>query len=314
MNDEDTSGNLVKTKHRRVSVILLVITTVLWGTTFTITKTLTTEVMPPFFYMGLRFLIATLGFLPFMMKFKKLDIYSLKVSAFSGFLYFASNITQTLGLAYTTPSKAGFLTGINVILVPVFLAIFFKKKVKKTIWIAVILAIVGTYILSFSGIEGVSIGDPLIIACAVLYAWYIIYIDKHTRKIDPILFSTVQLIFITAFSFGVSGIFEDWGYILGSGADSIFTTNIILIMVYMGIIATSLTFLFQIFGQQHVSSSRTALIFALEPVFATIFAILWGKDVLTLQLVIGSILIFVGIIISIERNNKEENAASIKHK
>jgi drug/metabolite transporter (DMT)-like permease len=306
MDDETTPGELVKTNHQRVSEVLLVVTTVLWGTTFTITKTLT-EVMPPFFYMGLRFMIAALGFLPFLMKFKKIDMYTVKVSFLAGFLYFTSNLTQTIGIAYTSPSKAGFLTGINVILVPVFLAMFFKKKVKKTIWIAVVLAIAGTYILSFSGIEGFSLGDPLIIACAVLYAWYIIYIDKHTKRIDPILFSMLQLIIITAFSFGVSGIFEDWGYIFGSGAGTIFTVNIIMIMVYMGIAASSLTFIFQIFGQKHVSSSRTALIFALEPVFATIFAILWGKDVLTLQLVIGSILIFVGIIISIERNNKKEN-------
>lgn len=308
--EEETAKRLpAGGKFKHASEALLVITTVLWGTTFTITKTLT-EVMPPFFYMGLRFFIATLGFLPFIMKFKKFNVYQLKVSILAGFLYFASNLTQTIGLAFTSPSKAGFLTGINVILVPVFLALFFKKKVKKTIWIAVVLAIAGTYILSFSGIEGFSAGDPLIIACAVLYAWYIIYIDKHTKRIDPVLFSMVQLIFITVFSLGFSVVFEDWSYIFGGGAGNIFTVNNVMIMVYMGLVATSLTFLFQIFGQQHVSSSRTAIIFALEPVFATIFAMLWGKDVFTLQLLVGSILIFAGIIFSIER--KKDGVSDLK--
>ena len=83
MEEETAFDGPAGSKHQRASEALLVVTTVLWGTTFTITKTLT-EIMPPFFYMALRFLIAALGFLPFIMKFKKFNLYQLKVSILAG--------------------------------------------------------------------------------------------------------------------------------------------------------------------------------------------------------------------------------------
>ncbi|MCP4764594.1 MAG: DMT family transporter, partial [archaeon] len=170
-NDND---NININGKEKLSILLLIITTILWGTSFIITRTII-EVIPPMFYMGLRFFMAGIAFIPFIKQFKKISKEEIKISFVAGFLYFVAIGTQTLGMTdiNTTASKAGFLTGLNVILVPIFLAIFFREKISKRIWIAVVLAIIGTYILSSNnGINSISIGDILIIICAIFCAFY----------------------------------------------------------------------------------------------------------------------------------------------
>jgi drug/metabolite transporter (DMT)-like permease len=152
--------------------------------------------------------------------------------------------------------------------------------------------------MSFTGLEIVTIGDPLVIICALLYAIYIIYIDRKAKEIDIFKFSQLQLLFITIASFGISAIIEDWSSIFTVNASMIFTLDHFLWLVYIGIAVTSLTFIFQVFGQRYIDETKTGLIFSLEPIFATFFAVLWGNELLSVQLYVGSILIFIGILIS----------------
>jgi len=305
-------------KRKRISEFLLIVTTILWGTTFIITKN-TTQVIPPLFYIGVRFIIGFLVFIPFFKHFKSFskDKNQIKISIIAGFFYFVSIVAQTFGLRFTTASKGAFITAISVIMVPVFLAIFFKEKSSTSLWIGVMLALIGTGILSFEGIEKFEIeqiiGDVLIFICAVFYAIYIIYIGKKANKVDMLPFTALQLFLISILSFILS-FFTGELIQVSENTDIIFSTSNILILIYMGAIATSLPFLFQGFGQKNVSSTRAAIIFALEPVFATIFAILLPLllpfllegESLNLQTILGSIFIFIGIIISIERKSKKK--------
>ncbi|MBD3351412.1 MAG: EamA family transporter [Candidatus Lokiarchaeota archaeon] len=276
------------------------VTTILWGSTFAVTQT-TIAFIPECFYMGIRFGIAGICFFPFYKKFRGFNKHNLKVSCIAALLYWSSNLTQTIGLKYTSVSKAGFLTGLNVIMVPILLAIFFKQKASRNLWIGVILATIGTAVLSFFDTDltgGFSWGDPLILICALTYAIYIIYLDKHLREMSIIAFSSVQMIFVSLYSFGLSLILNDWGYIFGEGATLIFNIETLLIFLYMGVIATAGSLVFQIYGQRHLSPTKSAIIFALEPVFATIFGILFGIDQLSTALLIGAAFIFAGILIS----------------
>ena len=293
-------------RKKNLALFLLILTTLLWGTSFIITRTLTNTI-PVFFYLGLRYSIATIGLIPIFRRYKGLSMKEVKIAGIAGLIYFFSIVTQTIGMRFTTASKAGFLTGLNVILVPIIVAIVFKKSISKKLWVAVILATIGTYIMSFTGLELVTIGDPLVIICALLYAIYIIYIDRKAKDIDIYRFSQLQLLFITIASFGISAIIEDWHSIFTMKASMIFTLDHFLWLIYIGIAVTSLTFIFQVYGQRYINETKTSLIFSLEPIFATVFAVLWGNEFLSVQLYIGSILIFIGILIpSIKRNNKRD--------
>ncbi len=122
---------VISKRHNIGSLIVLILTNVLWGSSFILTKILTNNQIPIFFYIGLRFTIALLGFLPFVFRLKHITKSLLLTSLFTGFLYFFSILFQTYGLQYTTAGKAGFITGLGTVFVPFILFLAFKKPIKK---------------------------------------------------------------------------------------------------------------------------------------------------------------------------------------
>jgi len=291
--------NVSNSKQLKIGTILLVITTIIWGSTFIITNILT-QIVPPMFYMGVRYLIGFIAFIPFLGRLKTFTKRQFRIAFIAGSLCWASFAFQTVGIKLTTATKSAFITGLNVIMIPIFLAIFFKKKVSKKIWISTFFALVGVSILSFGSIEKPSIGDLLVFICDIFYALYVIYIGIHLKEIDTIGLSAIVVFIISLFSFIISFIFEDMQYIFGEGASSIFTYQNLGIMLYMGLIATTISNLTQNYGQTHISAAKTAIIFSLEPLFATFFAVL-GKESLNLQIINGAILNFIRIVLSIEK-------------
>ena len=303
-------NSLPQSRLRIITIFLLVLTTVLWGSTFIITKTIIKEV-PIFFYLGLRYMIALIGFTPFIIHLKKINTKIVIYGAFSGILYYFAVVTQTYGLQTTSAGKAGFITGLSTVMVPFIAWLIFRKKFNKRIWLAVGLSVSGMAFLLLDGKGEVLIGDILILICAVFCALFIIYNDKYVKLVDIFLYSIVQLIMLTLLCFGSSLLINE-SYNLSKNADIGFW----LIMFYMGFIATTLTFLFVNWGQQHHGPSKTAIIFALEPVFAVLFAsFLIGNEVLTWQMWIGCGLIFIAILITVLKNDdlikhSEENLNS----
>ena len=188
-------------------------------------------------------------------------------------------------------------------MVPIILSIFSRKKLPVRLWIGVISAVLGTATMTLVGSEVISPGDILVFICAVFYAIYIIYIGNKTHEVDMIVFSAMQLLFISIFSFIMSALTEF--NIVFENVNSIFGLNNVFVLIYMGAVATSLPFVFQTYGQKHVSSQRAAIIFALEPVFASFFAVIIGGNTFNWQTLIGAALIFAGIMVSIERRRGE---------
>lgn len=280
-----------------IAIILLILTSVLWGSSFIITKTVTKEV-PIFLYLGLRYLIALLGFAPIFGRLRKIKKDVIWTGIVSGFIYYFAITFQTIGLQTTSAGKAGFITGLSTVMVP-FLAwmILKKKEVNLRIWVAVVLSVVGMAFLLLEGNEGVLIGDILVLICAVFCALFIIFNDKYVRVIDVYLYSIIQLLTLTLLCFGSSLLINE-SYDLMSA-----NMNFWFIMVYMGLIVTTLTFLFQNWGQRHQGPSQTAIIFTLEPVFAVIFAsFIIGNEILSLYTWIGCGLIFIAILITVLKN------------
>ncbi|TFG18865.1 MAG: DMT family transporter [Promethearchaeota archaeon] len=288
------------TKRKYVPEFLLVLVTILWGTTFILTKQ-TTEAIPSFLYMAIRFGMAFIAMVPFLLKFGTFfsSWKNWKISLIAGIYYFISIATQTVGLQFTSASKGAFITSLGVIFVPLFISIFHKRKVHYLLWIAVIIAITGVGLLSFSKVEPISWGDPLILICAIAYALYVIYLDNHVHEVEIMPFTAIQLFLISFLSLIISLVYEFGIAQSIPAATTMFSIKNILVVLYLGVIATTLTFIMQSHGQRFVSSTRASLIFAFEPFFATLFAIWIGGENLSLTVGIGMILVFSSVMISI---------------
>ena len=286
----DETTNLGSSTKQNISILLLILTTVLWGTSFILSKKIIEDV-PIFFYLCLRFLIALIGFIPFFPRLKRLNKGIIIMSFITGTLYFIGIAFQMYGLQSTTAGKTGFITGLSTIIVPFITWFIFKKPITKRIWAAVSLSVLGMAFLLLEGESSMIIGDLLVLICAFFWAFYIVYNDKYVRLGDVYIYSIVQILVIICLSFISSLLFRE-NYDLLSA-----TPNFWLIMLYMGIGIMTLTFLFQNWSQQHQNPATVAIIFTLEPVFAAVFGFLIGNEILTLFGWLGCGLIFIAILI-----------------
>lgn len=300
---ESTINSSPSIRLKSISIFLLFLTSLLWGSTFIIAKNFTTNV-PVFNYLWIRYLIAGFSFIPIVLyKFKSFNKYTIKAGIINGFVYFLAITTQTIGLQTTTAGKAGFITGLNILIVPFLAWIIFKKAIKKRIWIAVFIAFIGMALLLLEGPAGIVIGDVFEIFCAFFCAVYIILVEVHLNDrdgiaVDVYLYCFIQILIVSLVSFIFSTFF------LESITSITLDMNFWLTIFYLGAIVTTLTFIFQNWAQQNVDSSKTAIVLALEPVFALMFAsFLIGDEIITLQGIIGSSLILFSILIAFIKDN-----------
>ncbi len=299
--EKDTFLSQSSTKSL-IAIILLVLTTILWGSSFILTKYMT-ENVPIFLFLGIRFLIALFGFIPFFPHLKNINKKIILMGFITGMLYFFGIAFQTFGLQTTTAGKAGFITGLSTVIVPFITWLGFKKPLNRRVWVAVALSMVGMAFLLLEGESGFIIGDILVLICAFFWAIYIVFNDKYVRLSDVYLYSIIQISVISGISFICSLVLGE-KYIWTSTQPTFW-----LIMVYMGIGIMTLTILFQNWSQQYQEPAQTAIIFTLEPVFAALFGFLIGNEVLSLYAWFGCALIFIAILITVlkNKNNYEEN-------
>ena len=301
MENTDSSTN---PNHRIIATTLLIATTILWGTSFIITKNLTQDV-PVFLYLGIRFLIGALGFTPFLFYRKKYNKKVVLFGAITGTVNFLSMVFQTFGLQTISAGRAAFITGLGTIFVPFIVWLGYKQKLKTKNWIAAILSIIGMGFLFFEGLGGLFLGDILVLICAIMYALFIVLNDKYLQLVDIYIYSLVQLLVTSMLSFlGSFIIHEAFTF---TSVDGIFWFS----LVYLGIFVTTLTFIFISWAQkQNKNPVQTAIIFNLEPVFAVIFAFLIGNEILNLLEIIGCSIIFLATFIAVYERNRKNNRSN----
>lgn len=270
--------------------LALVLVTVIWGSTFVVVSN-TLDALGPLSLVALRFWVASLGLLiPVLITRPKFDAALLKHGLITGAILVGGFVTQTMGLQTTEPGKAAFITGLNVPLVPIISAVVFRNKPKRMAVLGVVISTIGMALLTLDGSLRLSTGDLWVLACALFYALHIIITGQVTEKHDPLAFTFMQMATVAGVT-TVGVVFLE----ANQGMPSWATLGAI---VYLGLPATALVYGLQTWAQRHTSATHTALIFALEPVFAALFAMWLVNEVLVLKEWLGGAMILVGMLIA----------------
>jgi drug/metabolite transporter (DMT)-like permease len=267
----------------------LVAVTAVWGVTFVQVKD-AVELYPLFAFLGLRFAIASLTLLaPAAGRLASLGRRGWAAGALLGALLAAGYVLQTAGLERTTVSSTGFITGMYVVLTPLIAFLGFRMRVARAAWVGVLVSTVGLALLT--GIHaGSAAGDLLVLAASAVYSLQIVLMERYAPRFDALAFTTVEMLAASvglvaiALARGEVGVPRGWT-VWGA-------------LVVTGVFASALAFLVQTWAQRRTSATRTALIFALEPVFAGIFGFALAGDRLGAVGWAGCAVILAGIVVS----------------
>jgi drug/metabolite transporter (DMT)-like permease len=252
-----------------VPFLALVAVTAIWGVTFVQMKD-ALELYPLFAFLAVRFLIAVVALaIPVAPRLRSLGRGGALAGAALGALLAAGYGLQTAGLERTTVSAAGYVTGMYVVLTPVFALLLFRIRAGAAVWLGVVLAAAGLAMLS--GISaGSTAGDLLVLGAAALYALQIVLMERFAPRYDPLAFTTVEM--ATAFA-GFAVIAVAAGQVEVPHGATVWGA-----LLVTGVFASAFAYLVQAWAQQRTSANRTALVFALEPVFAGIFGFALAGD------------------------------------
>lgn len=268
---------------------ILILITLIWGTTFTVTKS-SLDHVPPLYFLAWRFSIASLGLL--LLNLRALPALSrdeLVGGIILGAAMATGFIAQTMGLVWSTAAKAGFITGLAVVLVPFVGAVFFGRRPPWVVYLAAAVAALGLALLSLDFSAGLSInqGDFFLLFCALAFAVYILYLGKYAPRCRILVLTMVQVLFTAVCCWVAALLFEE---------PVVFTGPVWGGLAYLALAATIFTTAAQTWGQRLVSPERAALVFTLEPVFAAAFAMILLGERLSPPGLLGGALIMAGIV------------------
>ena len=270
--------------------LALLFVTLTWGISFILTKNAIAEI-PVFNFLALRFIIAfILSSVFFYRQMLKLDAASVKYGLFVGFILFSGYAVQTIGLQYTTTSNSAFITGLSVVMVPVFSALIFKTKIKESSKLGVLVALIGLALLTLNGVGGFNVGDFYTLLGAVCFAFHIITVGLYTVKTNSIQFAIMQIGGVGLYSLIASMIVET--------PSLNFQPAIWLNLIFLALFCTSAAFIIQSIAQRYTTSTHTALIYINEPVFAALFGYIIAGEILGTRGVLGGLLMLSGILIA----------------
>ena len=278
-------------------IFSLLSATVIWGSAF-IAQSVGMDYIEPFTFQAVRCFLAVLFLIPVIFLFDRdkrayfinwADPKLWKAGLFCGIALFAAGGLQQVGLVYTSAGKAGFITAMYIVLVPI-LGIFLKQKPSPAAWVSVALAVTGLYLLSCVGVTEINIGDICLVGCALFFAVQITLIDRMAGTLDGMRLNCIQSLVCSLLSAVTMAFFENPQ-----------TGNIVncwLPLGYAGIFSMGIAYSLQIIGQKHVEPTPASLIMSLESVFAVLFGWLLLRETMAPHEIIGCGLVFSGVILS----------------
>lgn len=292
-------------KHNQVrQVVFPILAAFIWGTAF-VAQDLCADSIGTFAFNATRYFIAVLALLVVIAisdkaKKNKPALSAEEKKAASKQLWLgglccgvalaiASNFQQAGLVAGTDAGKAGFITALYVVLVPVF-GLFFKRKVSLPVWIAVVCSVVALYLLCIKGDFSLAAGDLLILVCAVCFAVHILVIDHFTAYCDGVKLSCLQFLFAGIISAVCMFLFED--------VDFAAIWSCILPLLYVGIFSCGVGYTLQILAQKDSNPTVVTILLSLESVFAVIAGAIILHQQMTAREYIGCVVMFVAVILA----------------
>jgi drug/metabolite transporter (DMT)-like permease len=216
-----------------------------------------------------------------------------------GFFLFLGYVFQTNGLRFTTPSKAGFINGTGVVLVPVLLAFFWRRKTSAWVWSGALATFVGLYLLTVpagaSGLTHLNAGDVWVLVAAVIWALHIILVARYSPRHSIGALSFIQVATTAALAAVAIPLFHWSGW---EPARLVWTGGLVWRVLLTAVACTALGFSVQVWAQRHTTPTHIAILFALEPVFAALTSFIFLRERLGPRSLTGAGLILVGILLA----------------
>lgn len=284
---------------------MLLLTAFIWGTAF-VAQRKGMEYIGPFTFNGIRSFIGAVVLVPVILfirngaRKKSPDSPDALLSAGSkknlligglacGVLLFTASTLQQAGMVYTTSGKAGFITALYIVIVPI-LGLFVGKRVRPLIIICVIMAVAGLYLLTIKEGFSVNRGDLLILACAFFFSIHILVIDHFSPRTNAVALSGIQLFVTGLVSVPCMAVFEtvDWSAVLDCAIP----------ILYAGVMSCGVAYTMQIVAQKYTEPTVASLLLSLESVFAALAGAVILGEVLSGRELAGCIIMFVAIILA----------------
>ena len=297
-------SDLIKEDRRMLGNVLLILTAMIWGTAFVFQRT-GMDSIEPITFNAARMLLAAVAVgmvsaVPTASEKHKLAGFSREeASAYRkdtvvggiccGAFLAAASIFQQMGIVYTTAGKAGFITAMYMLLVPVIGFVFFRKRNSWIVWLSVLIGVFGMYLLCMTEGFRLTRGDTLVCICAVLFSCHILCCDHFVQLGNPIRISAIQFASCTVISAAAALILEQ------PSLDKVLSAAIPIL--YCGIISGGVGYTLQIIAQKYTDPTIASLLMSLESVFAVIAgAVLLGERMSVREL-LGCIVMFAAIVL-----------------
>lgn len=289
-------------KEKIINSILLLLTAVIWGTAF-VAQSVGMDYIGPFTFNAARFLIGGTVLIPLIVyRSKKNPLLKNQTleekrknqktawigGVCCGIALCGASLLQQMGIQHTTVGKAGFITTLYIIIVPL-IELFFGKKIAKKIWLGAVMAVIGLYLLCINENFSIGKGDFLILVCAILFAIHILIIDHFSPKADGVVLSAIQ--------FFVSGFISVIGAILVENPNPAAMLDAIVPILYAGVMSCGVAYTLQVIGQKNISPTVASMILSLESVISVLAGWIILGEALSAKEIVGCVIVFMAVVL-----------------
>lgn len=288
-------------KNRRYLAgdMMMLAATMIFGAMTIFSKQILAE-LEVFNMVALRFLIAFAAcFVIFRKRYRALDRQTAIHAGILGTFLFISYLCMVVGCKYTTASNAGFMMSLVAFFTPII--IFVQEKVKPDVnhVLSIIITLIGVGLMCLSGHLTLNKGDLICIMSAFFYSFQMLYTERYAKQHDPIVLGTFQLIYVSVYGFIFSFMLEDsfrlpvsaagWGQLM-----------------YLALGCGAAGFILQTAAEKLSTAGHTTLIYASQPVFVAVFSYLMLGEPITLRQIVGIVLVFIGVLITVKKDPGED--------
>ncbi len=287
---------------RNAANLLMLLGSIIWGAAF-VAQNIGGEIIGPYTFGAIRFFLGSLVLLPVMFFSKRAAVKSgapqapdapfsqyIKAGVICGLALFLGSTLQQFGIMQTTAGKAGFVTALYIVLVPIFAFIFLRRKLSARVLIAVVLALVGVFLLCVSEQMSVNRGDIITFAGSIFWAVQILVLEKYSQHLDGLKFAVCEFMTCSLICAVLMFVIEKptWAQISAAAIP----------LLYCGLLSVGVGFTAQIICLKYTEPTVASLIMSTESVFSAVFGFLILHEVLSAKQIFGCVLVFAAVILA----------------